>query len=389
MSLADQELDHMVTALVPSMSRSLADQFNVFRVMRHGTHEKQLSNVFAWLLSAEGSHELGARFQQAFVEQVNLQLPTDAQMPPDGYTVIQEVDTSGQDGSGKDIADIVLSRPEAAIVVENFVASDGHGHNFHKYLAHGASGGRTSVVVLLCALRQPHRQADGWERAIVVTYAELLEALRSLVAADARWARSHPDQIFFINHMYSHFVEGSLAMSYEDRIAFMKAMCETGESARYGYRPQDHAADEFAELLAQHGRRQFEDGRALLAEVKQSLKSYVKRTLAEQLNSAIAAAPVTAVQARFVGKWEWCVAFRRRDGNPSLYLNFGPTAAYGNTTAPKPIANPDFSKVFVSRQAPGGDAVDRIAQTGVGLDEVLAGLADDDLRLRDALLGVL
>lgn len=45
-----EPLDQMVTDLVPSRSRSLAVQFNVFRVMHHGTHEKQLSNVFAWLL---------------------------------------------------------------------------------------------------------------------------------------------------------------------------------------------------------------------------------------------------------------------------------------------------------------------------------------------------
>ena len=27
-----------------------SEEFNVFDVMHHGTHEKQLSNVFAWLL---------------------------------------------------------------------------------------------------------------------------------------------------------------------------------------------------------------------------------------------------------------------------------------------------------------------------------------------------
>ncbi len=65
----------MVVALVPSLSRSLAERFNVFRVMHHGTHEKQLSNVFAWLLRNDGTHGLGDAFQRLFVEQVNRDLP--------------------------------------------------------------------------------------------------------------------------------------------------------------------------------------------------------------------------------------------------------------------------------------------------------------------------
>ena len=75
----------MVTALVPSLSRSLAEQFNVFREMHHGTHEKQLSNVFAWLLPVDGTHELGDAFQRLFVEQVNRGLPTGSQLPTSGY----------------------------------------------------------------------------------------------------------------------------------------------------------------------------------------------------------------------------------------------------------------------------------------------------------------
>ncbi len=63
--------DQTVIGLVPSLSRSLAAQFNVFRVMRHGTHEKQFSNVFAWLLDADGTHELGDRVQRIFLELVN------------------------------------------------------------------------------------------------------------------------------------------------------------------------------------------------------------------------------------------------------------------------------------------------------------------------------
>ena len=43
----------LVTTLLPIVGRSLELGFNVFEVMHHGLHEKQLSNVFRWLLDAQ------------------------------------------------------------------------------------------------------------------------------------------------------------------------------------------------------------------------------------------------------------------------------------------------------------------------------------------------
>lgn len=63
--------DELVTGLLPGLGRSSRAGFNVFDVMRHGTHEKQISNVFAWLLDAEGTHHLGDLFQGIFVEELN------------------------------------------------------------------------------------------------------------------------------------------------------------------------------------------------------------------------------------------------------------------------------------------------------------------------------
>jgi hypothetical protein len=102
--MASKSLDQLVIALVPSLSRSLAEQFDVFRVMHHGTHEKQLSNVFAWLLRPDATHELGDAFQRLFVEQVNRSLTAGDQLPISGYRVSQEVDMSRHDAVGKDIA---------------------------------------------------------------------------------------------------------------------------------------------------------------------------------------------------------------------------------------------------------------------------------------------
>ena len=39
--------------------------------MRHGSHEKQISDVFRWLLEPEGSHGLGTRVQEILIEELN------------------------------------------------------------------------------------------------------------------------------------------------------------------------------------------------------------------------------------------------------------------------------------------------------------------------------
>lgn len=383
---AVSSLDQMVTALVPSLSRSLAEQFNVFRVMHHGTHEKQLSNVFAWLLSVDGTHELGDAFQRIFIAQVNRCLPGGSPLPTGGYRVMQEVDTSGHEDLGRDIADIVLSSPGASVVVENYESSDGHGHDYDRYLAHGAAGGTRSVVVLLCARRESHRLTAGWEQAVVVTYAEVLEALKAHVAGDRAWRRAHPRQDLFINELVENFMEGPGAVSGADRIAFIKAMCETGESARYGHRPQEEAAREFSNLLALHAKRQFEEGRRTLAEVKKALRGYAELTLAGQVNEMLGVGQVTRIRTRFVGQWEWCVELQRADSQPTVFLEYGPTAVVENARAADPVVGPDYTKVFVTRGVDGTDGIDRIIQTEVGLDEVIAGLNGDDVRLRDAVL---
>lgn len=389
MTAPSHSLDQMTTTLVPSLSRSLAEPFNVFRVMHHGTHEKQLSNVFAWLLSVDGTHQLGDAFQRLFVERVNQSLHDSSQLPDSGYRVTQEVDTSGQDGLGKDIADIVLSSASASIVVENYEASDGHGHDYHRYLAYGAAGGKQSVVVLLCARHESHLQTQGWEQTVVVTYAELLERLSAHVGTGSAWQDAHPPQHFFIQEFIQHFTEGLSSMSIEDRIAFINTMCETGESARYSHRPQERAALEFADLLAQHAKRQFEEGRKALSEVKRALKRYSERTLIDQVKDALPSGHIDTVRARLMGQWEWHITLRRTDSAPSVSLDFGPTVLVQNSRASVPLVDPDYTKIFVTRHVPNGQGIDRIIQTEVGLDDVLAGLGPDDVRLRESVLKIL
>lgn len=333
-----------------------------------------------------GRTDFGPAFQRLFVEHVNRSLHPQSVLPTSGYRVLQEVDTSGHDVVGKDIADIVLDGDHATIVVENYESSDGHGHHYPGYLAFGAQGGKRSVVVLLCVRRESHRQTEGWEQAVVVTYADLLHDLRALVAAEPAWRRKCPEQLFFLEEMFRHFLEGVAAVDVEDRITFIKAMCETGEGERYGYRPQAVAAQEFANLLGQHALRQFEEGRATLSEVKSALRRYCQHALIGQANAALPKGQVVDVYARFVGQWEWCVTLERAASAPFLFLEFGPTAAAQNALAPEPLSSPDYTKVFVTRKPTRQGTIDYIAQTTVGLDEVLRGLSVDDFRLRDGVL---
>lgn len=192
MALDEVALTRLVTGLVPTMSRSLAEQFNVFRVMHHGTHEKQLSNVFAWLLRAEATHHLGDLFQRILLLRVNKARPSGDQLPLSGFRVLQEVDTTISAEPGKDIADIVLLGDDTAVMIENFETSDGHGHDYESYRTYGSANERRSVVVMLCARRERQRLSMGWEDAVVVTYSEVLDDLRTHLDTDRGWREENP-----------------------------------------------------------------------------------------------------------------------------------------------------------------------------------------------------
>lgn len=391
MTQVSDPLDGMVRALIPSLSRSLEEQFSIFRVMRHGTHEKQISNVFAWLLRPDASHKLGGTFQQIFIEQINRNLEDGDELATGGWQVRQEVDTSLAEEPGKDIADIVLSSGTATLVVENFATSDGHGHDYRRYLAYGSGDGRRSVVVLLCERRIPHLQTKGWEQAVVVTYAELIEALMSHTELSATWRKRHPQQSFFLDEMARHFVEDPMDTSEDDRIAFITTMCQTGEAVRFGHRPIDAAAREFADLLARHGQKQFEDARVLLQQVKSQLRLFATRTLLDQLNSRLEHGCIESVAANYQGRWEWCIILRRADSMPTVFLEFGPSASMHHLEVSPPATPPDFGRLFVATRGTGEEMPgqpDTFVQSDVSLSEVLSGLGPDDTRLRDQILTI-
>ena len=188
--------------------------------------------------------------------------------------------------------------------------------------------------------------------------------------------------------MIDHFVEGPAAVNLDDQLSFIQAMCETGESARYGYQAQDLAAQEFAELVAEHARRQMEDSRETLARVKAGLQGFARTTLTNQVNKKVETGQVQKVEANLKGIWQWCIALHRADAQPTILLVFGPTAVVKNESAPELVSDPDYSRVFVTLKTAGQQSLERIVQTDVSLGEVINGLSQDDDRLRDAVLAV-
>src|SRR5699024_11009044 len=147
-------------------------------------------------------------------------------------------------------------------------------------------------------------------------------------------------------------VKGPEAVNVPDQVSFIKTMCETGESARYSYRPHDRAVQEFADLVAEHARKQFEDSRATLARVKDRLRSFSRSVLVDQVNADLETGHGEKVVTRFVGQWEWCVELQRVDSERTIFLEFGPTAVVENERADETIDDPDYGQVFVTLRNP-------------------------------------
>ena len=218
----------LTVQLLPFLKHSSEIGFNVFDVMHHGTHEKQLSNVFSWILDAGGTHNLGTLGQRLFVEQIKRSGNLESPLPLGLYTVRQEVNTSDT-GLKADIADIVLENSSTVIVVENYRLSDGHGHEYDGYLRFGQRGGKDATVVMLCAEEDRSLLTDGWGRAAIVTYEGFLGRLAAELENDGTYREHNPDQYAFIRQLDRKFGRGRERMTNEDVLDFVATMCATGE----------------------------------------------------------------------------------------------------------------------------------------------------------------
>jgi hypothetical protein len=383
----------VISALLPGLHRTLGGEFNVFDVMRHGSHEKQLSNVFSWLLDGEGTHGLGDGFQSIFLAQVNGQLHEVEPFGSGPYTVLQEQNTAASD-KGADIADIVLATPQAALVVENYVTSDGHGHDYEGYLAYGLRLAPRATVVLLCRDHDPRLQSGGWQAAPVVTYEALIEELYARVSLDSAYRQAHPHAFFFIEQMHHRFGRRRATVDDRDVLDFVTAMCDSGEAGRYREQSPQLAATRFSEDVAEEALTKFTASRQLLQSVKGQLKAYAAQVVAPQLNSTKGDSFVREVGATYQGIYQWTINFDIADadndlGEAKLQIKFGPSAWFAVEEDPHWTVRsieglPDYSRLFLTRAATG-----EIRQSSVSLLEALEGLPSDDRRIHDDFIAML
>lgn len=384
---------NLVTGLLPILGRSLDNGFNVFDVMHHGTHEKQISNVFAWLLDAGGTHKLGDRFLRIFFDEINATLDDHEPLADGTFTVRQEVNTA-LPSEEMDIADVVLESNTSRIVIENFFTSDGHGHGFDRYLSYSRADGRSGVVVMLCRDEDRSRLSDGWERAVVLTYAILISRLQSSLQNDAEYQEENPDAFSFIAQMYQKFVSQEAVVGDRGVLDFVTAMCDAGEAKKYGWQRQELVAEQFASDIAVQARQRFVEGRELLQRIKDLLHAFGRGPLSSQLRETLGESQLDRVSANYAGIYRWSINFDAlelisRSGSPGIQLKFGPSAWYANEEHDvwKVRVDPeyaDYSHVFVTR----ADTL-VITQSSVTLQEVLDGLAPDDRRLHDEIIALM
>lgn len=366
------------TLVVPWSS----EEFNVFDVMHHGTHEKQLSNVFAWLLDEEGSHRLDDRFLSCFLDEVNVGLSTRGEAPVrlESFVVEQEQNTRST-REGADIADIVLRGERTALVIENYHISDGHGHDYKAYYDHGKGpmGGR-SVVVMLCDIRDDSLLKDGWEHAVVVTYSNLLHRLFDDIGTDPNYPSAHPEQFWFLSQMKQHFLKGK-RVNDDTSLEFIRVLCETGEARRYG---TGGAAASFADFLRNEAQQKFEESQALLNRLKKALQTYLDANLG-RLNDALGESYFGGTYIRFQGIYQWDVSLLR-DGEVTVFVLFGPSAWADNEVNKFEswevrIDEPDYSRLVI-----GYGPNKELRQSSVTMEDILNGLAPDDTRLLDEIV---
>jgi len=387
--------DQLVTRILPILAKRSEDEFNIFNVMHHGTHEKQFSNVFAWLLDANGTHKLGDAFQQMFVDEINGGLG-DQHIPPGKYRVQQEVNTSDAK-EPPDIADLVLEgNTGTVLVVENYYISSGHGHSYKGYRKYGDDLGRSidvnegkGVVVMLCELvNKDELEGSGWGEAVVVTYANLVKRLVNHVESDEGYKRANHSQCTFFQHMHSRFGEGR-RMGDDDLSEFINAMCASGEARRFGFRPIDKAGSDFGDDLKKQAESRFIESREFLQRVKSRLKNYGPHLIA-QANKELGRERFSAVSANYAGIYEWSVNFtiagEEAEAEAVLQLKFGPSAWYANEKDNKwkttvSAGDADYSRLFLTRWK-----TKKVRQSAVTLQEVLDGLSPDDFRLRDEIV---
>jgi hypothetical protein len=216
----------------------------------------------------------------------------------------------------------------------------------------------------------------------------------SRIGADPKYRQECPEQYSFFRHMERQFLKG-IQVNTEQLIDFIDAMCQVGESDRLSFGGDD-AALKFADAFRELAITNFNESRELLFEVKRILKDYGTRVLRDQVNEALAETRFGNVDASYRGSYQWTVNFQPQDvaegtegvKHPDggdlgrLQLKFGPSAQFANTGNPlwlKTVLNPNYAHIFITWNR-------EVRQSAVTLRDVVHGLPEDDLRLRDEIV---
>lgn len=381
---------NLLTSLLPLLATPTDTEFNVFDVLHHGTHEKQLSNGFRWLLEIGGTHNFEDLGQRLFIDILNSNRADNQSLPSGQYSVRQEVNTS-EVGDQEDIADIVLESKTAVIVIENYHTSDGHGHGYERYENYGRKEGKLSTVVLLCAEENRALLTLGWEQAQVVTYEQFLSLLMEALTRDPQYSVENPNQYAFIKQMHLKFAQRKGRMDNEHTLDFVVAMCATGEAQRYQIRDKEVAAETFANAMAQQARENFDQSRETLQVIKAHLRNYGETVLLPQLNETMGYEFITKVSIGYSGIYQWTVDFTA-SSSPELnsqfrfQIKFGPSAWYANEQdgyweTKVDAEHIDYSRLFIT-----DSRARSITQSSVSLHDVLSIQPLEDTRLHDEIL---
>lgn len=363
------------------------DRFDLFEVMHHGTHEKQMSNVFAWLLDADGSHNLLGKFVDIFLAEVNKDRPGRDPLKSERFTILQERNTADV-GQPADIADIVMVGKQSCLVIENYKFSDGHHHQYENYLQFGLSHAAESTVVMLCELIDRDALKDGWEDAAVVTYSALVSQLIDVIDYDPEYRTKNPEQAVFIDQMYDHFSKGSNRVNDDATVDFVKELCLAGEVDALGSQRPEAAASDLGERLKQETIDLVAASRDLLYRCKWALIPFVENQLPAQLESLGVSDLYSSVYRRSKDWYTGSVSLKDDANNDVFHILFGHTAGVANRAeyffdwVTQPVPDPDFSYIFLL------DAEGKLTQSSVKIVDVLQGLADDDMRLAEEIVSI-
>lgn len=386
----------LLSVLAPMLTTRPQRRFNVFEVMHHGTHEKQLSNVFAWLLNADATHGLGDAFQRIFVEEVNQGLGARGRehvvLQPFG--VRQEVNTAPA-GKPADIADLVLDGENTTIVVENYGVPDGHEHSYAGYLQYGAEQTPKSVVVLLCESGLGGHLKDGWQDAPVLLYVTLLDRLYEHVQQVPKYRTDLVEQYYFIENMHRHFTNRTaLTVDREGLVEFVDALCRGGEAERFGQQHQAEVARELADRLREEALLRYREGRELLGKAKLVLRDYCDATLSPAVNEALGRNVLGRAAVPWAGVHSWGISisphpdFAAEAGSQHVaHLVLGPSAWYAVNKGrwKGKLSEADFTRVVLLTEEVGSAAM----CSRVSIVDILGILDAEDTRLRDEMVSLL